>query len=267
MKYEPLSAVGDVGDPRLHVDDGADVVAVHQRLDDVVLGRQHADRDAVDGAGHAVDDDVSVQLHQRRGGRATEPEPVALEGMWRAERRQHRRDPGHQHPRHLGVGRRHLVVVEPGGVDRRVAELVGRDQRPQEAGVGRQAEDHRLVERRDQRPPGGLAVGAVGDHLAEHRVVDGADAPARSQRGVDADAVADRPRDEAGHAGLGQEPAEGVLGIDPRLDGVARDGDVVLGERQRVARAMSSCRSTRSRPVTSSVTGCSTWSRVFISRK
>ena len=31
--------------------------------------------------------------------------------------------------------------------------------------------------------------------------------------------------------------------------------------------AIRSCSSTRSRPVTSSVTGCSTWSLVFISRK
>ena len=33
----------------------------------------------------------------------------------------------------------------------------------------------------------------------------------------------------------GQEAAEGVLGVDPRLDRVPGDGDVVLGERQRLA--------------------------------
>ena len=38
------------------------------------------------------------------------------------------------------------------------------------------------------------------------------------------------------------------------------------GERARPA-AMRICHCTRSTPVTSSVTGCSTWMRVFISRK
>ena len=74
---------------------------------------------------------------------------------------------------------------------------------------------------RDQRPPGGLAVGAVRDHLAEHRVVRRADDLAALERVVD-------PHASVGHrtrlrrAGLRQEAAEGVLGVDPRLDRVPR---------------------------------------------
>ena len=44
--------------------------------------------------------------------------------------------------------------------------------------------------------------------------------------------------------------------------------DVVLAERQRLARGDAELELAPGRvPVTSSVTGCSTWSRVFISRK
>ena len=75
-----------------------------------------------------------------------------------------------------------VVLVEPGGVDGRVAELVARGQRPQEAGVGGEPEDRGVVEGGDQRPAGGLAVGAVDDDLAEHRVVRRADDLAALER-------------------------------------------------------------------------------------
>jgi len=48
---------------------------------------------------------------------------------------------------------------------------------------------------------------------------------------------------------------------------VAVQSDVLLPERERLPGATRSCSSTRSRPVTISVTGCSTCSRVFISMK
>ena len=108
-------------------------------------------------------------------------------------------------------------------------------QRAQEAGVGGQPEDGGLVERGDQRAAGALPVGAVDDHLAEHRVVRRADttcpgSSAWSTRTPSAATGTMRRR-----AGLGQEAAEGVLGVDPRLDGVAVDRHVVLGDRQRLA--------------------------------
>jgi uncharacterized Zn-binding protein involved in type VI secretion len=62
-------------------------------------------------------------------------------------------------------------VVEPGGVDGRVAELVGRGQHAEEADVGGEPEHGGLVERSHQATSCLLAVAAVGDHLAQHRVV------------------------------------------------------------------------------------------------
>ena len=44
-----------------------------------------------------------------------------------------------------------------------------------------------------------------------------------------------RPPHQLGGAGLRQEPAEGVLGVDPGLDRVPLDGDVLLGEAERLA--------------------------------
>ena len=69
--------------------------------------------------------------------------------------------------------------------------------------------------------------------------------------------------------GLRQEAAEGVLGVDPRLDRVAADADhVVLAQRQRRAgRDPQLLLDQVERPAIASVTGCSTWRRVFISRK
>ena len=67
---------------------------------------------------------------------------------------------------------------------------------------------------------------------------------------------------------VGQEAARGVLGVDAGLDGVAARCRSRPG-RTAAARpaATRSCSSTRSSPVTISVTGCSTCRRVFISMK
>ena len=60
-----------------------------------------------------------------------------------------------------------------------------------------------------------------------------------------------------------------MLGVDAAFDGVAANLELV---RKNVARAVSpdamrNCAFTRSTPVMASVTGCSTWMRVFISMK
>jgi hypothetical protein len=78
------------------------------------------------------------------------------------------------------------------------------------------------------------------------------------------------PRSAGGHeagdrAGGGQEPAAGVLAVDAELEGVPARRRVGEGERQAVGDA--ELLATRSTPVTSSVTGCSTCRRVFTSRK
>src|SRR5204863_10166820 len=48
------------------------------------------------------------------------------------------------------IGRPDVVTVQPGRVDRGVPELLGRDQRAQEARVGGQPEDRGVVERRSE---------------------------------------------------------------------------------------------------------------------
>ena len=84
-------------------------------------------------------------------------------------------------------------------------------QRPQEAGVGGQPEDGGLVERVDQRPAGRLAVGAVRDHLAEHRVVRRAHDLAALQRVVDP-----RRRSRPPHDRARCRPAAGSRRTSPR---------------------------------------------------
>jgi hypothetical protein len=64
-----------------------------------------------------------------------------------------------------------------------------------------------------------------------------------------------------------QELAGRVLGIDAALDRVTVPAQLVLTPAQRLTAATRSCSATRSMPVSISVTGCSTWIRVFISRK
>ena len=109
-----------------------------------------------------------------------------------------------------------------------------------------------------------VARRGVRDQLRDHRVVRGADLVALLDAGVDADR-----RPAAGAARSGR-PAGGTC-ADPRRRAAPRPRARAACERQqrRAARRARSriCHSTRSRPVTASVTGCSTWMRPFSSRK
>ncbi len=115
----------------------------------------------------------------------------------------------------------------------------------------------------------GRPVGAPHDQLPDQVVVVLADLVAGLVAAVPAGAEARRHVELGDLPGRGQEaPAGGVLGVDPDLDGVAAPFDGVLLDRQRLARRHPDLLGRRGRcPVTISVTGCSTWSRVFISRK
>ena len=64
-----------------------------------------------------------------------------------------------------------------------------------------------------------------------------------------------------------QEARRRVLGVHAGLDGVAAERDPFWVTGNFSPAAMRTCHSTRSQPVTISVTGCSTCSRVFISMK
>ena len=68
-------------------------------------------------------------------------------------------------------------------------------------------------------------------------------------------------------AGLGLEILFRVFGIDAALDRVTVQPDVSLKQLDALPDAMRICALTRSMPQTISVTGCSTWIRVFISMK
>ena len=119
---------------------------------------------------------------------------------------------------------------------------------------------------RERRRP----VGGVGDHLGEHRVVVAADrrCPRRVRESTRTPVARRLVERRAPSPPVGRKPRAGILGVDAGLDGVPGQRDVVLRRsEQLLPAAMRSCRSTRSRPVTSSVTGCSTCRRVFISMK
>ena len=130
--------------------------------------RQFGHPDPVDGVGtnrhHLVELDVD------RGRVAAQAPAVVVERA--AVRVGSRcRRPGREHAGNVTIRLRDFVVVEPGRVDGAVTELVARRQRAQEPCVGGQAEDRRVVQGGDERTAGGLAIGPMGDHLAEHRVV------------------------------------------------------------------------------------------------
>jgi hypothetical protein len=112
--------------------------------------------------------------------------------------------------------------VDPAGVGGRVDHLGRVQQVEHEALVGGAAlDDHHRLGHRAAQPAEGLGpVLAVGDDLGDHRVEVGGDRVALADPGVDADARAGGQRQPGDAAGGGREVAVGVLGVEPRLDGV-----------------------------------------------
>ena len=176
--------------------------------------------------------------------------------------------------RRAAAAARAAVEVLAAPLDQPGVELPGDDvgvgeQRAQERRVRRHAEDGGV--RRARRSSRARAVSRgrrPGDDLGQHRVVVGADDGAHGQRAVDADAGPGRL--DAARARC--RPAAGSRGPGPRRRpgprSRARRGETSpWSSGSRSPAAIRSCCSTRSRPVTSSVTGCSTCSRVFISMK
>ena len=143
----------------------------------------------------------------------------------------------------------HLLVERDGGLDALDHELA---QRPLHA-------DDRL-------PP----VPPLHDQLADQAVVGGRDGVAGVDVGVHPHAgPARRVRSWVTVPGEGAKLAGGILGVDAALDGVALPSATSSWLEVAASRpaAMRICSLTRSMPVTISVTGCSTWMRVFISMK
>ena len=177
-----------------------------------------------------------------------------------------------------------MPLEEPGvglaGEERRVPQHAD-----EQVAVRRHAVDAGPRQRVVQQPARRRTVRAPGDDLRQHRVVGRADLVAGRHAAVEADA-GDAGRGGAGGdahaaergagrhlegveaAGLGEPAAGRVLGVQPDLHGVAAQGAARSASGGSGApAATSNCSRTRSRPVTASVTGCSTWSRVLTSRK
>ena len=113
-----------------------------------------------------------------------------------------------------------------------------------------------------------VAVAAPDDHLAEQRVVERRDLAARLHPGVDADPRPGGQHHAVERPGTRHEVVRRVLGVDAQLDRAAARRDVLLAQRAAARRRRSAAaRRSRSTPVIASVTGCSTWMRVFISMK
>ncbi len=178
------------------------------------------------------------------------------------------------------VGERLGERGEAVAVEERRVGVAGEERRMaqdahEQVAVGDDAVDAGPLQRAGERPGGLVAGRRVSDHLGEQRVVVDADGGAGDHAGVEADARRRRVGelgDDPGHvegvhrAALRLPPGGGILGVEAHLDGVARRTPAATAA-SRPPSATCSCRATRSRPVVHSVTGCSTCSRVFISRK
>ena len=113
-----------------------------------------------------------------------------------------------------------------------------------------------------------LAVGVVDDQLGDHRVVETGDLVSRAHARVDAHTGPARLAYAVISPGAGRKPLRDVLCVDAALDRMPAEARRPPAA-ARAARpaAIRICSRTRSSPVTSSVTVCSTWMRVFISMK
>ena len=161
------------------------------------------------------------------------------------------------------------MALDETGID--LARRQRRDgrQRLEEVDIVGEPDDLHLAERRHETPARPLAILAPDDQLGQHGIVMDRDLVAGPDAGVDPDmSVRFRQREMHETARRGQEIARRILGVDPGLDRMAPCRDLGLGRHGSGSPAATrSCHSTRSSPVTISVTGCSTWSRVFISMK
>ena len=160
------------------------------------------------------------------------------------------------------------LAVEHADVEVAGAEVGVGEQGAEEGGGGADPLHAQLGEGALQAIEGALAVGGPDDQLGQHRVVVDRDLGALVDAGVHAHARAVGPAQRLDPPGRGGEALPGVLGVEADLDrrGRAAGRRRTRGRAARPRRRGSASR-TRSMPVTSSVTGCSTWRRVFISRK
>src|SRR5580704_2569059 len=125
--------------------------------------------------------------------------------------------------------RREVAVDEP-GLDLALAEFACSGQSGEKGYVAPRSGDHGTIECGREPVQRGLARGRMRDELGDHRIIIRRDLAARLETSVDADVGWQFHRHDP--AGRRQEAAFGVLGIDPRFDGVAVEADLRLFKRQ-----------------------------------
>ncbi len=129
-----------------------------------------------------------------------------------------------------------LLALDEGGVEVGAREGRRGDEPRQELDVVRDAHDPELREGGLHARQGQLARRVPDDQLRDHRVVPGRDLVALLDARVDPDVVRGLGlREVEEPPGRRQEPLVRVLGVDPGLEGVAVDPELLLGERERLA--------------------------------
>ena len=128
------------------------------------------------------------------------------------------------------------------------------------------AVDDRHLERAAHARDGFPPIAAVDDDFGDHRVVVRRHGAFRVRERFDTDARAARDAERVDDARRRHEGVR-IFRIDAALDRMAGERDVACLNESRSPAAMRICSLTMSTPVTISVTGCSTWSRVFASMK
>ena len=152
--------------------------------------------------------------------------------------------------------------VEPTGDDIGIGQ-----QKTDELDVGDHPEHRGVGQGPIEGSQRGGPIRAVRDDLRQHRVVVAADDHARGQARIHSHTRRIGFQHGQHIAAGGQEAVRRILGIDPRLNRVPCNAISAWLMVSFSPAAIRTCHSTRSHPVTSSVTGCSTCSRVFISMK
>ena len=120
-------------------------------------------------------------------------------------------------------------------LDDAVARLAGREarvveQRPVEAEQGRDAANLELVERAQHAPTRVLAIDSVDDDLRHERVVEAGDLRAGYDPGVHANPRTRRLAVARDPPGCGQKAVGRILRVDPALDCVPVQPDVLLAQ-------------------------------------
>ena len=128
----------------------------------------------------------------------------------------------------LGKMRRDEPGTELATDELRVFQQAG-----EQALIALHAQQHAVLHRPQQLAPGFFAGGAVGDDLAQHRVIERADCLAFDQAMVDPHAALQRRLPGGDAAGLWEKTLGRVFGVQAHFHGMAVELHLLLSQRQR----------------------------------